>query len=441
MANLVEQAKKGRREAMHALTQATGDKTLRVCRLLLGDEKAAAQATVEAYRKLWDALPDADVADEAAFARRAISDAAELCRREALKRDAKAFRQPQGRNFALPAPAAPVDLTRDDGLDALLDALPTLHRFFLVLHTAADFSQAQLAAFFRWDEKTVSLALAAEPANLTKLLSDGVDLREVYDRLRADKADDVPAAVKSGLISGADDAAAPHTRAAKRRVAIIVAAVVVLCLLGGGLALLLRPAAPGDTTSDTASGTSSVSSADASLITEPVVALDAEKTYYADIDIQDYGTVTVRLDPTAAPVTVSNFIHLAQEKFYDGLTFHRIMEGFMMQGGDPDGNGSGGADRCIVGEFADNGRENNLSHKRGVISMARAEGNDTASSQFFIVQQDSTYLDGAYAAFGTVTAGMEVVDAVCKDAKPTDDNGTIPAAEQPVIRSIVIRTE
>ena len=160
----------------------------------------------------------------------------------------------------------------------------------------------------------------------------------------------------------------------------------------------------------------------------------------ADIAVRDYGTITVALDAAAAPETVQNFIDLAKSGFYDGLTFHRIMDGFMMQGGDPDGNGTGGSGKHITGEFSANGHENPISHVRGVISMARAaRDNDSASSQFFIVQQDSTFLDGQYAAFGHVTEGMDVVDKICADAQPIDNNGTIPPENQPVITSITIR--
>lgn len=169
--------------------------------------------------------------------------------------------------------------------------------------------------------------------------------------------------------------------------------------------------------------------------------LDENLTYYADIEIADYGTITVQLDQKSAPITVANFVSLAESGFYDGLTFHRIMKDFMMQGGDPYGNGTGGSDTTIVGEFAINGYDNNLSHTRGAISMARSMDYDSASSQFFIVHADSTFLDGQYAAFGYVTEGLEVVDAVCESAQPVDDNGTIEADAQPVITSITIRTE
>lgn len=162
---------------------------------------------------------------------------------------------------------------------------------------------------------------------------------------------------------------------------------------------------------------------------------------YADIEIADYGTITVALNGTAAPETVENFIALAESDFYDGLTFHRIIDGFMMQGGDPNGNGTGGSGKTITGEFSANGSDNQLSHTRGAVSMARSEDYNSASSQFFIVHQDSTDLDGKYAVFGYVTEGLDVVDAICADAEPIDNNGLIAADKQPVITDITIYTK
>lgn len=169
--------------------------------------------------------------------------------------------------------------------------------------------------------------------------------------------------------------------------------------------------------------------------------------HYAEITVKNYGIITVALDETVAPITVQNFIKLANEGFYDGLTFHRIMSGFMIQGGDPNGDGTGGSPDKITGEFEANGIENNLSHVRGVLSMARQgqsfwvsaeEAMNSASSQFFIMHADYPSLDGEYATFGWVTSGMEFVDAICADAKPTDNNGTISKDKQPVIISIKI---
>lgn len=158
----------------------------------------------------------------------------------------------------------------------------------------------------------------------------------------------------------------------------------------------------------------------------------------AVIDIKDYGKITVELNADAAPITVANFVKLAKEGFYDGLTFHRIIKGFMMQGGDPLGTGMGGSDEEIKGEFSNNGVENNLSHTRGAISMARSQAYDSASSQFFIVHQDSTFLDGDYAAFGYVTDGMDIVDKICENTPVTDNNGTVEKENQPIINSIKI---
>lgn len=158
--------------------------------------------------------------------------------------------------------------------------------------------------------------------------------------------------------------------------------------------------------------------------------------HHVEIEVADYGTISLELDADTAPITVTNFVNLASEGFYDGLTFHRIIEGFMIQGGDPLGNGTGGSGTTIKGEFSSNGIENDISHVRGVISMARSMAPDSASSQFFIVHQDSAFLDGEYAAFGHVTDGIEIVDQICEDTHAQDDNGTVSPDDQPTITAI-----
>ena len=160
--------------------------------------------------------------------------------------------------------------------------------------------------------------------------------------------------------------------------------------------------------------------------------------HHAEIEVQGYGTIALELDADTAPISVTNFVNLAKSGFYDGLTFHRIIDGFMIQGGDPLGNGTGGSEVSIKGEFSDNGVENDISHVRGVISMARSMDPDSASSQFFIVHEDSTFLDGQYAAFGHVTEGMKIVDQICADTPVQDNNGTVAADDQPVITSITV---
>ncbi len=159
---------------------------------------------------------------------------------------------------------------------------------------------------------------------------------------------------------------------------------------------------------------------------------------HVEIEIADYGVVSLELDPNQAPITVDNFIKLAESGFYDGLTFHRIMNGFMIQGGDPEGNGYGGSGETIKGEFARNGVNNTISHREGVISMARSQDPDSASSQFFIMVDDGDFLDGEYAAFGWVTEGQDIIDKIAADAQPIDNNGTIPPEDQPVILRITV---
>lgn len=173
--------------------------------------------------------------------------------------------------------------------------------------------------------------------------------------------------------------------------------------------------------------------------TPNVDALEKGQYYFATIDIYDYGKIKVQLDHTEAPISVENFVNLAKSGFYEGTTFHRIIQNFMMQGGatmipekEPE---------SIVGEFKANGYDNNIAHKRGVISMARTDDPNSATSQFFIMQVTKPHLDGKYAAFGYVVEGMDVVDAICDSAKPIDDNGSIALTERPVIDSVTITVE
>lgn len=145
---------------------------------------------------------------------------------------------------------------------------------------------------------------------------------------------------------------------------------------------------------------------------ETVSSGEAGETIMVQIEMDNGGIIKLELYPEVAPITVENFVSLVKDGFYDGLTFHRIIKNFMIQGGDPTGTGMGGSDKTIKGEFSSNGVENTLSHTRGTISMARSQKKDSASSQFFICHADATYLDGDYAAFGRVVEGMDVVDEI-----------------------------
>ena len=175
-----------------------------------------------------------------------------------------------------------------------------------------------------------------------------------------------------------------------------------------------------------------------SLLTRKPSAADTPvASHWVEIDVKDYGVITAELYENIAPITVNNFVKLVNEGFYDGLTFHRIIEGFMMQGGDPNGDGTGGSPERIKGEFSANGWDNPLKHERGVLSMARQSYPlDSASSQFFIMHQAARSLDGQYASFGRVLTGMEIVDAICAETPVVDNNGTVAAGYKPVINSI-----
>ena len=234
----------------------------------------------------------------------------------------------------------------------------------------------------------------------------------------------------------------------KRYFSIIAIMALVVCMFAG------CGSKKSNTSSNANSGTSSSESAkqEETAVPESTESTDAGSDisssddtkqlsgkHHVVIKVKKYGNIKVELDADTAPISVTNFVNLAKKGFYDGLTFHRIIDGFMIQGGDPSGDGTGGSDETIKGEFSDNGVENNISHVRGTISLARSSENDSASSQFFIVQSDSTYLDGQYAGFGTVTSGMDIVDKICKDTPVTDSNGTVEKENQPVIEKITVK--
>ena len=162
----------------------------------------------------------------------------------------------------------------------------------------------------------------------------------------------------------------------------------------------------------------------------------SKKKPVATLTLEGGDQITIYLYPDQAPNTVANFISLANSGFYDGLTFHRVVEDFIMQGGDPNGDGTGGPGYAIRGEFSSNGVENDLSHVRGVLSMARSSSNDSAGSQFFIMHADSDSLDGNYAAFGMVLGGLDTVDVIA--SVPTDSNDK-PRTEQ-VMRTVYVET-
>ncbi len=445
MEKIFELAAKGKRKPMTELYEANKQRVYYTAYLLLGDKAEAADATNLAFRNVWSGINAHNIKSYDEFTHLVIRKAVDYAKKKIGKRDNKAFRIPANRNFLVTTEKKP-EKNYPLATVELLRHLPYMQRFILVLHSVGEYLPEQLASTFKLDMKTVGIALDAERANVERILKHISATEYNYTSfIKAIKKGegniDFPTEIDEYAKAVINSIAEPLEKKKKGLIIRLSAIVLAVIILIAGIV-----AVSGNENEDISSEDVS-SSYDSSVITEPVIDLDDSTTYYADIEIEDYGTVTVKLDQSAAPVTVSNFVNLAQSGFYDGLTFHRIIEDFMMQGGDPNGDGTGGNtdengnEVNIVGEFTDNGYENSLSHTRGAISMARSSENDSASSQFFIVHEDSTSLDGQYAVFGYVTEGLDIVDAVCEEAEPTDDNGTIASEAQPIITSVTIRTE
>jgi len=446
---IVKNAIAGQKKAMVTLYNANKRAMYTIARCLLPEDQAAT-ATVAAFQDVWNSLKTVKPATAEDFTAYAASRVAEQCKKRLLQKNPKALRVPHGKNFQLPA-NLPIQ-NKDEELEYLLTNLPAVQKYIFVLHTLGGMNEVMIGNVLQMSSVLISQAIADEEENIRQLqeLSNGKfdsSYPQIIALLKATALESVlPETAEYGCIAAIDAHAAAAAPALKKKKAITIAIIAVAIVCVVLIVVLGFLVFGGDTNTDgqftsTNTDTNTATDPSTNIPTNSAPALDKNLTYYADIEIADYGKITVKLDQASAPATCANFVNLAKEGFYNGLTFHRIMEGFMMQGGCPNGTGGGGADENVVGEFSANGYTNNLSHTRGAISMARATDFNSASSQFFIVHQDSIFLDGQYACFGYVTEGLDVVDAVCTKAEPTDDNGTIPAAAQPVIKSITIRTQ
>ena len=454
----IENAARGQRSAMNALYASNKQKVYFIARCLLADEAQARNAVVTVFKEAWSGLKSAAIATEDQFTHFVVCRTLDHCKSRLLKKRPKALKVPINKNFHIPNNLF-VKESADTELDYVLENLPQTQKYIFVMRTAGCMEVTQIARALKFDSRTVRLAMEAEAENVKRLLALSEkgytcayeDILEAMKQAEADTS--VPGAVDEQMAAVIDSIATPIEEKEKKRRRTVSLLTVVTCVCAILAVLIFGLASDATDTSNTGTGDDDSSTADqtegtadqteAPTETGETAAgtLDETLIYYAVIEIADYGTITVQLDQASAPITVENFVDLARSGFYDGLTFHRIDEGFMMQGGDPNGDGTGGSDETIVGEFADNGYDNTLSHTRGAISMARATPYDSASSQFFIVHEDSEFLDGQYAAFGYVTEGMDIVDAICAAAVPIDSNCLIAEEEQPVITSITIRTE
>ncbi len=409
----IQRAAQREKAAMTALYEEQKHKVCFLCRQML-PEAAAESAAAESFHTLWEKLFRDQNLTRPELEQYLTLSTVRLCRDRLLEQNPHAL---EGA-----ASAGDGAKAADSPMEQVLSTLTLRQKWQFLLHALTELTPAQSARVLQiapdraedaWQETedAVNARLEALREEGEEQATDMTALLTLI--LQAADEEPVPEPLDSAAMETITALARPEKKG-RKRVGLILTIVLLAALLGVGAFFLVT--ATGD--SDSSSVTSEL--------------------HHVEIEIEDYGTITVELDASAAPITVANFLSLAESGFYDGLTFHRIIEGFMMQGGDPNGDGSGGSEETIVGEFSDNGYDNPLSHTRGAISMARSSDYDSASSQFFIVQEDSTSLDGQYAVFGYVTDGMDIVDQICEDAEPTDDNGTIAEEDQPVITSITV---
>ena len=449
MPPIVEQVAKGNRKAMLKVYESNKRAVYILCRLLLKDETGASAAFTAVINELWSDLSVKEPGTEDELRRRAMELAVKHCKRKLFGKEQNQFKvakitpvhQPEVQKAAYSGPV-------EAGLESLLSAISQMevHQRFVYLAIAVGgLSVRETGKIVGQRENVVKYLYELGNFALYRILSDesGAKLPfgQVDDLLRqAEQTQEIPCEAEQNCLEQIK--ARSKLQAPPRYVILTVSCI---CLCAAVLAVYLYSSA--HTPQPEKHETQIVETPEASEGQDEAqetgsVSLDPDLTYYADIEMQDYGTITVELDQDAAPITTANFVSLAESGFYDGLTFHRIIDGFMMQGGDPNGDGTGGSGQNIEGEFSNNGYDNPLSHTRGAVSMARSSDYNSASSQFFIVQEDaSESLDGDYAVFGYVTEGMDIVDEICQSAQPTDGNGTIPAAQQPVITTITIRSE
>ncbi len=413
MTSIIKNAAAGQKKALETLYHSVEKKVFFLACSLLGDEKEAVNASVQAFKSAFESLKNEGIETEKDFSDLVIKKLANNCKKIITKKDQKAFKIPANKNFVLTG-AVDTDCNNTELADRILDRFAFVQKTVLVLDIVGGLDKKQIAAICKTDVKTVEAAIDAQNGNIERLSDGKMTLENISDTFRKrENAISLPREANDEIKKIIAEISAPYKKR-RRNIAIIITSIVlVVCLIATGVIIHNLNNQPQE--------------------------YEEGAIYTAEIEVEKYGTIKLELDSNVAPITVKNFVSLANSGFYDGLTFHRIISGFMIQGGDPDGNGMGGSDEEIFGEFSENGWENNLLHKRGVISMARSEKPNSASSQFFIMHKDAPHLDGKYAAFGWVTDGIEVVDEICeKAADPVDGNGLIHPDHQPRIKTIKI---
>ena len=457
---LLKLASKGDKKALQQLYHQYAKTSYYLCCYFLKSEQAAAEATVTVFSQVFAATVGQPVLNEQLFKALVLGKTVEVTKANIQKNAPTAFRDAEksavdGSYQAVKNAADPTAEEKQNLIKALR-SLQNRQCYTLTMLTCFGLQKHQLVQYMKLDSDKIdaSLARAKESFRKTLQLPEN-SRRELEDQLRAVKAAmqeqaadaTVPPQVEKSVLAESQKIAKFVTAKFLKHLAVAAAGVIVAAgLVFGGIALFKNSNNSADYDASSAENqsaqgssenqsTQSVNATNQSSTTEP----EFKATKHAQIEIKNYGTISLELYGEEAPITVNNFVKLANEGFYNGLTFHRIISGFMIQGGDPNGDGTGGSTENIKGEFSQNGVQNRILHTRGTISMARSSENDSASSQFFIMQQDATHLDGAYAAFGRVTSGLEIVDRICENTPVTDSNGTVTAENQPVITSVKIK--
>lgn len=439
---LIAKAALGDKKSLDFICEKYGKYVYFFCTTVISDNKKAENAFKKSFKAIFSAIsknPNTDNLDEivksetAKVCKSAISD-------ENNYENSTGKMQPFGDKDKISSASAITAEQKNLFVNAL-KSINANQRIVVLLNLLCDYNTKKISDILKISEDKVQNSLEYGRENIKKQLrtSDSKFTKRDIIFLMTASANIVKEAAAQAKIPDSIDSLldeivlslAKPQKSDKKKAWIVISAVAVFLV-----AVIVVFVITSNKSNGSAGATND--SASASNVSATIGESQAKGTHHAEIDIKDYGVIKVELNGDVAPITVANFINLANSHFYDGLTFHRIIDGFMMQGGDPLGNGTGGSENTIKGEFSQNGVENNLSHTRGAISMARSTDMDSASSQFFIVQSDSTYLDGQYACFGYVTDGMDIVDEICKNAVTTDSNGSVSAENQPVINSITI---
>ena len=439
---LIAKAALGDKKSLDFICEKYGKYVYFFCTTVISDNKKAENAFKKSFKAIFSTIsknPNTDNLDEIVK-----SETAKVCKSaifdENNHENGAAKMQPFGDKDKLSSVSAITAEQKNLFVNAL-KSINANQRIVVLLNLLCDYNTKKIADILKISEDKVQNSLEYGRENIKKQLrtSDSKFTKRDIIFLMTASANIVKEAAAQAKIPDSIDSfldeivlsLAKPQKSDKKKAWIVISAVAVFLV-----AVIVVFVITSNKSNGSAGATND--SASASNVSATIGESQSKGTHHAEIDIKDYGVIKVELNGDVAPITVANFINLANSHFYDGLTFHRIIDGFMMQGGDPLVNGTGGSENTIKGEFSQNGVENNLSHTRGAISMARSTDMDSASSQFFIVQSDSTYLDGQYACFGYVTDGMDIVDEICKNAVTTDSNGSVSAENQPVINSITI---